>query len=60
MQHKFDLNRIIAALESAPLVGNVELLMSDEVEKRGFYKLRCVLIPSRFKLDIRLQVVRQT
>lgn len=53
MQHKFDLSKIVAALENSPLVGNVELLLSDEVEKRGFYKLRCTLIPSRYKLDIK-------
>ena len=53
MQHKFELNKIIAVLESAPFVGNVDLLLSDEVEKRGFYKLRCLLIPSRYKLDIK-------
>ncbi len=53
MLPKFDLNKIIAALENAPFIGKVELLMSDEVEKRGFYKLRCVLVPSRYKLDIK-------
>lgn len=53
MQHKFELNKIIAALENASFVGNVDLLLSDEVEKRGFYKLRCILIPSRYKLDIK-------
>ncbi len=53
MQPKFDLNKIIAVLEDAPFIGKVELLLSDEVEKRGFYKLRCVLIPSRYKLDIK-------
>lgn len=53
MQPKFDLDKIIAALEDAPFIGKVELLLSDEVEKRGFYKLRCVLVPSRYKLDIK-------
>ena len=53
MQPKFDLNKIIAALGNSPLVGKIELLLSDEIEKRGFYKLRCVLIPSRYKLDIK-------
>ncbi|MBF0507114.1 MAG: hypothetical protein HQL09_09785 [Nitrospirae bacterium] len=53
MRHKFDLNKIIAELEDTPLVGKVELLLSDEIETRGFYKLRCVLIPSSYKLDIK-------
>jgi hypothetical protein len=47
MPHKFELSKILAVLESAPFIGNVDLLLSDEVEKRGFYKIRCTLIPSR-------------
>ena len=53
MQHKFELSKVLAALESAPFVANVDLLLSDEVGKRAFYKLHCVLIPSRYKLDIK-------
>jgi Family of unknown function (DUF6516) len=53
MQHKIELSKVLAVLESAPFVANVEVLLSDEVGKRAFYKLRCVLIPSRYKLDIK-------
>jgi len=30
-----------------------EILLVDEMERRGFYKLRVILIPSKFKLDIK-------
>ncbi|HAM49207.1 MAG TPA: hypothetical protein DCP92_00360 [Nitrospiraceae bacterium] len=53
MQCKFELSNILAVLESVPFIGNVDLLLSDEVEKRCFYKLPCMLIPSRHKLDIK-------
>jgi hypothetical protein len=33
--------------------------MMDEIEKRGFYKLRCTLIPSKFKLDIKFIITEE-
>lgn len=53
MPHKFDIFRIIAVLKKNSIVSNVETLLIDEIEHRGFYKLRCTLIPSKFKLDIK-------
>jgi len=53
MPHRFDISRIIALLKKNPLISKVEILMLDEVERRGFYKLRCTLIPSKYKLDIK-------
>ncbi|MBI4708137.1 MAG: hypothetical protein HY761_09495 [Candidatus Omnitrophica bacterium] len=52
MPHSFDLSKIISLLKKNPLTSEVETLMVDEIEKRGFYKLRCILIPSKYKLDI--------
>ncbi len=56
MPHKLDIKGIIALLNKQPLVSHVELLSMDEIEKRGFYKLRCQLIPSKFRLDVKFIV----
>ena len=53
MPHRLDISRIIALLKKNPLISKVEILMLDEVERRGFYKLRCTLISSKYKLDIK-------
>ncbi len=53
MLHKLDIFKIITLLKKNTLVSKVEILMVDEIEKRGFYKIRCLLIPSRFKIDIK-------
>jgi len=53
MPHKFDIYKIITVLRKISIVSNVEILLIDEIEHRGFYKLRCTLVPSKFKLDIK-------
>ncbi len=53
MQHKFNFYSLISLLEKHTLVSKVEVITIDEIEKRGFYKLRCHLIPSKFKLEIK-------
>jgi len=35
MLHKLDVFRIITILKNIPLVSKVEILMVDEIEKRG-------------------------
>jgi hypothetical protein len=53
MPYKFDVFKIIPVLRKISILSNVETLLIDEIEHRGFYKLRCTLIPSKFKLDIK-------
>ena len=53
MPHKLDVRGIIVLLNKQSLVSRVELMMMDEIEKRAFYKLRCTLIPSKFKFDVK-------
>jgi hypothetical protein len=53
MPPKFDLSKIISLLEKSPIVSTVDVLLADEIEKRSFHKIRCALIPSRYKLDIK-------
>ena len=31
----------------------VDVLLSDEIEKRSYHKVRCTLTPTRYKLDIK-------
>ena len=53
MPHKFDADKIRGFLEKSPFVSKVELVLIDEMENRGFYKLRAFLVPSPFKLDLK-------
>jgi len=53
MAQKFDIHRIIALFDKSAVVGKTEILEIDEIESRGFYKLKCTLIPSKFQLDIK-------
>jgi hypothetical protein len=53
MLHKFDVVKIIALLNKNPIVSKANIVMVDEIENRGFYKLHCLLIPSSFKLDLK-------
>ena len=53
MPHDIDVNRIVRLLERESIVSRVDILLVDEIEKRGFYKLRVSLLPSRYKLDIK-------
>jgi hypothetical protein len=54
MPHRIDIRRIVRLLEKQRIVSRVEVVLVDEVERRGFYKLRASLIPSRYKLDNQL------
>lgn len=53
MPHRVDIQRIVRLLEKQRIVSRVEVILVDEIERRGFYKLRASLIPSRYKLDIK-------
>lgn len=53
MAQKFDIHRIIALLNKSAVVGKTEILEIDEIASRGFYKIKCTLIPSKFLLDIK-------
>jgi hypothetical protein len=53
MPHKFDFYKVISILKRHVLVSRVEIVSIDETGQRGFYKLRCYLIPQKFKLEIK-------
>ncbi len=53
MLHKLDIFKIASALRKLRYVSRVEILLIDEISERGFYKIRCTLVPSKYKLDIK-------
>ena len=53
MARPFDFSTIISLIRNNDFVSNIETVTVDEIARRGFYKITCQLIPSRFKLDIK-------
>ena len=53
MARPFDFHTIISLIRNNEFVSNIEKVSVDEIAQRGFYKITCQLIPSRFKLDIK-------
>jgi hypothetical protein len=41
-------------LKASDLVSKIEIRDVDEIKDRGIYKVRCNLIPSRYKLEIKI------
>lgn len=53
MKQKFDFSKVVIALNESKIVSKVEIKDIDEVGMRGVYKIRCILLPSRYKLETR-------
>lgn len=53
MKQKFDFSKVVIALNESKIVSKVEIKDIDEVGMRGVYKIRCILFPSRYKLETR-------
>ena len=53
MKQKFDFSKVAIALNESKIVSKVEIKDIDEVGMRGVYKIRCILLPSRYKLETR-------
>ena len=51
MQQKFNLNRILSILKKSEIVSKIEIITSDEIAEKSIYKIRCSLIPSKYKLE---------
>ena len=54
MPDRVDLSKIIDHLKSLEIVSSTQIIFLDESLQRSICKLRCSLLPSRYKLDIRL------
>ncbi len=53
MKQPFNYLEIISILKESELVSGVEIKTVDEIYDSGIYKVRCSLIPSKYKLEIR-------
>ena len=53
MVKPFNFPDIISVLRKSAFVSKIEKTVVDEIAKRGFYKIKCQLIPSKYKLDMK-------
>ncbi len=53
MVRPFDFYTIVSLIRNNEFVSNIEKITVDELAQRGFYRIKCQLIPSKFKLDIK-------
>lgn len=49
----FNIREIISLLRKSGFVSKVEIKTFDEIKERAVYKIRCNLLPSKYKLEIR-------
>ena len=54
MKQPFNFLELISSLNESELISRVEIRTIDEIHESGIYKVRCSLIPSKYKLEIRL------
>jgi hypothetical protein len=54
LKPKFNFREVISLLKASDLVSKIEIRDVDEIKDRGIYKVRCNLIPSRYKLEIKI------
>lgn len=55
----FNLHDIISILKTSETVANIENIHIDEIAQRGFYKIRCRLIPSKYNLEMKFIKTRE-
>jgi hypothetical protein len=53
MEKPFNFHSIILKLENSDLISKIEKTHIDEISQRGFYKIKCRLIPSKYNLEIK-------
>ena len=44
---------MVSTLRNHELISKVENIHVDEIAQRGFYKIKCLLIPSKYNLEIK-------
>lgn len=54
MSQRFNVREVISLLRESGIISKVEIKTFDEIKGRGVYKIRCNLIPSKYKLEIKL------
>ena len=58
MKQPFNYLEVISILKESELVSKVEIKTVDEIYNSGIYKIRCNLIPSKYKLEIRFVITK--
>ncbi len=53
MARFFNFHSIILTLENSDLVAKIDNVYMDEIAQRGFYKIKCTLLPSKYNLSIK-------
>ncbi|MCF6147089.1 MAG: hypothetical protein E3K37_00345 [Candidatus Kuenenia sp.] len=53
MKQRFNLFEVISILKESEFISRVEIKTIDEIHESGIYKVRCSLIPSKYKLERR-------
>lgn len=54
---KFDFEKYLNWIKEHPLVSSIIDIFVDEIAERGVYRIKCQLVPSAYKLEIRWIVV---
>ncbi len=49
----FNLNYILIILNESSIVANYKVLIADEISERSHFKIRCIMIPSEYKLEMK-------
>jgi len=53
LKFQFDFHQVISILKKSDIISKIEIKTIDEIKGRGIYKVRCNLIPSKYKLEIK-------
>ena len=54
MPDRVELYKIVDYLKSIEIISSIQVVFLDDSLQRSICKLRCSLLPSRYKLDVRL------
>ncbi len=54
MPDRVELSKIVDYLKSIEIISSIQVVFLDDSLQRSICKLRCSLLPSRYKLDVRL------
>ncbi|MCK4760868.1 MAG: hypothetical protein KAW12_01625 [Candidatus Aminicenantes bacterium] len=49
----FNFPSLVSILRNHELISKIEDIRVDEIAQRGFYKMKCRLIPSKYRLEIK-------
>ncbi|MBC8440840.1 MAG: hypothetical protein H8D87_14320 [Deltaproteobacteria bacterium] len=54
MPDRVELSKIVDYLKSIEIISSIQVVFLDDSLQRSICKIRCSLLPSRYKLDVRL------